>query len=156
MKYLKREIYANSFNNISEWNRQYNAWRVEFEKIAFELPENFISEFNKSEFHDYIVKSLKIKYLLTSEGKIYNLIMKLFCESEKNIEHILTFEDVSKYSFEATFENAGYVDWIYSEILKVGKERFSLEVCLFDIEQKPMYVEFKRIKYERKIKTNKL
>lgn len=154
MKYLNIKVYSTG-SSRKEWDRRYEQWMEEFASIQDKFPKRFLKEFGKYHFHDNIINSLSIEKIKTKRnGCRYHLNMKLLDFEDERYIHDMDFFDVQEFKSNLTFDGiVGVCDWIYSEILPAGKNRFSWEIALFG-DGRSLYFDFAKMRY-KKIRADK-
>ena len=149
MKYLNIEVFSTGPTR-KEWDRRYDQWMEEFATIREKFPKRFLKEFDKYHFHDNIINSLTIEKMKPPKsGCKYHLNIKLLDYEDRRYIHDMDFYDVLNFRSDLNFEGiVGVCDWLYSEILPVGKNRFSWEVRLFG-DDHFIYFDFAKMRYKK-------
>jgi hypothetical protein len=141
VKYLRNEFYGVLSNQEAQikWHRAYDSWEKTFMKISHYFPKEFVLELLEGNaFHDSGVTKLIIDPHENS-----SLSIVLHDGYDASIEHIIVLTDIENLLIQTDFDS-----WLYCEILKVKRNRYSLEIQ-FPNDQH-IYVEFSSLNYERR------
>ena len=133
MKYLDFNLYEKlclpnyDIQDEKKWNRDYNKWLKEFEKIKPTLSKDFLNEFEKKHFHDY--KVINIEILCNYEKNHYDLRLDL---RDSDVSHSLIFFDIS--CLEMDFKNLKpfNMEWLVCEISKSKRNSKHIGILLAD------------------------
>ena len=112
--YKKLCAYSPTKQDEDEWERQYNCWVETFNQFKDELPDEFVSEFEKKHFHDYQIRSL----LLLSSELPCSICINL---NHSDNDHLLTFVNVMDLNVNLKNISSGFVEWLVCEIGKINE-----------------------------------
>ncbi len=152
MKYLRQNIPIEEYVQSPDvydrqWEEQNRQYEQAFSEISHRFPKTFLKEYYKHFMHDYIVKDIALERRELKTRYCYDLLIRLLDYYDKNIEHILLFQNVDNLRTNMTFSFAGNCDWIYNEFLAISDRRLSFEVVLFS--DSVLYCEFSRLRYRK-------
>ena len=157
MRYLMYTLYERTCDPYDtrageEWNLQYKRWKEVLNESQSRFPKRFLKEYNKNDFHDNVIESVKITLQQNSKKVKYCLEMVVRDNYAKNTQHILVFEDIKNIRSTIEFDCfSGCCDWIYAEFLPIDEKYLSFEVILFSNSM--LYFEFKKMHYTRQSRT---
>ena len=152
MKYLNQNVPIEDYVQSPDvydrqWEEQNRQYEQAFREISHRFPKRFLKEYYKYFMHDYIVKDMALERRELKTRYCYDLTIRLLDYYDKDIEHILLFQNVDNLRTNMTFHFAGNCDWIYNEFLAVDDKRLSFEVLLFS--DSVLYCEFSKLRYKK-------
>lgn len=130
MKYFTPEAVEGAVTDTAAWRKKCSEQRQEFEKIKHCFSEKFISEYEKSEFHDYMIDSILLKKH-TDGGKLFDINITMR-HDEKQL--LLIYKDVT--DFRCTMPLDGYLpfgDYILGELAQTSDGLLTHEFYFYDL-----------------------